>query len=485
MLALFILLTLVVILLTASYLTDPFTRFTVVKLPFQAHRSDERINATDENHQITVRQELWWKAFAWAKNGIQIVSSRYISRPSAKASTVSGIITDIRRHRFNPKRLLLISGDHFSALFVRNLGIFYYPTLDTRIADSEDEWRDRQAVYLQTLGYALGVFKKHPIPATTIVPTGRYRATCVNVYAYPPDTVYSLMYALSSLLGKEKATAWDYSKPTHKLETVQVAEELLENYRETLRKLYDHYYMTVYDHASGLVRKDMHFSGAKDITRRQGSFYDNVMLWKTASLAMELGIIKEDDEFLYQLKRRITKAFWLEREGYFLEDLSDEGIKNRYYSSEWLIALITGFLDPAKTTERQYYERSVAYIRRQVIDKPFPLKYHHDTRGHRQFWIVRMAVASYGGDAIWSFWGMEYIKTLLRLYEITNDQNYLRDADKHIKSYKKVMLRDGGFPEVYDNKGNLLQTFLYRSIIQTGWVIGFEQVLAMRKALKV
>jgi hypothetical protein len=75
---------------------------------------------------------------------------------------------------------------------------------------------------------------------------------------------------------------------------------------------------------------------------------------------------------------------------------------------------------------------------------------------------------------------MEYIKTLLILYRTTSKKEYLTSADYHITAYKKAMLENNGFPEVYDNRGKLLETPLYRSIRQTGWVIGFEQVLAMR-----
>lgn len=78
---------------------------------------------------------------------------------------------------------------------------------------------------------------------------------------------------------------------------------------------------------------------------------------------------------------------------------------------------------------------------------------------------------------------MEYIKVLLLLYRQTGDKTYLAAADHHIAAYEQTMLRDGGFPEVYDAKGRMLQTLLYRSIRQTGWVIGFEQVRAMRTAI--
>ena len=484
MIAPFILIGIVAGLLTASYLTNPFSRFTLIRRPFISRLERGMIKAINNNHRLTVRQGPGWKLFAMAKNGVHIISSRYIKSPPAVASSLEDIIESIHRKRFDPSKLLLISGDHFSSLFVRNLGVFYYPTLDGRIPSSKDDWRDRQMIYIQTLAYALGVFQKYPVPTTTIVSTGRYRATCVNIYAYPPDTVYAILYALAALLGKQQATPQDYTKPKHRLDTIDAARRLLDEYHDTLTKLYDHYFQTIYDPATGLVRRDRHFSGAKDITRRHCSFYDNIMLWKTASLAMDLSIISNDEEFLRQLKRRIIKTFWLEHEGHFLEDLSDEGIAGKYYSSEWLIVLATGFLDPYKTRERQYFERSVSYIQRQKLDQPFPLKYHHDTRKHRQFWAVRLAVASYGGDAIWSFWGMEYIKTLLLLYMATGKSMYLRSADQHIASYKQVMLRDGGFPETYDPQGRLLQTPLYRSIVQTGWVIGFEQAMAMRRAIK-
>ena len=387
---------------------------------------------------------------------------------------------DIYTLRFNPSKLLLTSGDHFSALFVRNLGVFYYPTLDSQIPATEERWQNRQLVYLQTLAYALGVFDKQKTLKTTIVPTGRYSATSVNFHAYPSDTMYGILYALAALLGKEPGRAFAYEK-SRKLDTIPAAEILLSTYRDSLVHHYNHYREFAYDEATGLVRRGALMSGAKDITKRQSAFYDNVVFWKTTKLAMTLGLITSDDKFLRNLKTRILKTFWLESEGYFLEDLSSESVQGKYYSSDWMIVLATGFITPDKKSERHYFTRSVDYIRRMKIDHPFPVKYQHETRAHRQFFFVRLAVAVYGGDAIWSFWGMEYVKILMMLSKHTKDSSYLRLADKHIRSYERNMLKNRGFPEVYDRHGNLLETPLYRSIRQTGWVVGFDQVRAMRK----
>lgn len=468
----------------AAHITNPFSQLSIVKQTFIVEVLHGSFKAVNRNSKLTVRQQWWWRMFYYAKIFVYVLTSRYAHSPSAKSTTVDGIIADIHAHRFRPDRLLLTSGDHFSPLFVRNLGVFYYPMLDTAIQSTDQDWQNRQIVYLQTVAYALGVFDKYPIPVTTIAAAGAYAATCVNVYAYPSDTVYSILFALSTLTGREPATAaGSVTKPRHTLATPAVAEQLLDEYRPLLQTLYAQYREHVFDEQRGLIRTNVHLSGAKDITKRTCAFYDNVIFWKTTQLAASLGVIPEDAKFLHALKQRILETFWLPDEGYFLEDVSEEGVRHRYYSSDWLIVLVTGFLSPKKQSERAYFTRSITYIQEQGIDTPLPLKYQHERRAHRQFFWVRLTMAAYGGDAIWSFWGMEYIKVLLLLYTYTKDTTYWEAADAHIAAYEHAMLRDHGFPEVYDAKGALLETFIYRSIRQTGWVIGFEQVRTLRAAI--
>lgn len=470
---------------SAAYLTNPFSRFSIIRQPFVIEVIADSFKAINDNHKITVRQQWYWRFFAVFKCGIHILHTRYVDSPRSRATTVDGIINDIHALRFQPQKLLLTSGDHFSALFVRNLGVFYYPMLDPSIPTSKEDWQNRQLVYQQTVAYALGVFQKYAVPTTTLVTTAPYGATAVNFYAYPSDTVYGVLFALSVLLGKQAARPAEYASNTkHHLRTKLSTRVLLAEYGDPLTDLYNHYRQTVYDEATGLIRTDLHLSGAKDITRRSSAFYDNVIFWKTSQLAMELGLVKRDQAFLDKLKQRILDRFWLPAEGHFLEDLSAEGQTQKYYSSDWLIVLATGFLHPKNIADREYFVRNVAYIRKHKIDQPFAIKYQQDTRAHRQFWAVRIAVASYGGDAIWSFWGMEYIKTLLLLAQYTGDQSYRDYADKHIAAYEVAIVKNGGFPEVYDKHGDFLETRMYRSIRQTGWVIGFEQVRAMRAAME-
>ena len=465
--------------LAFTYVTNPFTRFTIVRGTYSAGFGREGLETRDRNDALILRQHPLWRAFAFYSCAVNVLGSRFLYSPRSEADTVDGVIGDIHDLRFDPERLLLISGDQFSALFVRNLGVFYYPMLDRSVPASTADWQDRELVYLQTLGYALGVFCKQPDLTTTIVATGTRAATCVNIYAYPSDTLYGMLYALAALAGLETARPAAYADDIHPLDTVSAAADLRERYGPSLAAHFETYRDTVADPGTGLVRTDLPLSGAKDITQRSSAFYDNVILWKTTELAGRLGLITPDPDALAALKQAILTTYWLPEQGYFLEDLSPEGTDRRYYSSDWLIVLATGFLDPSDPAEREYFERSVAHIRATGVAEPFAVKYHADTRAHRQYAVVRWVVASYGGDAIWSFWGMEYIKTLLLLHRHTGRADYLHEAGRHLDEYAAAMLRDQGFPEVYDAQGQMLTTPLYRSIRQTGWVIGFEQAREM------
>ena len=471
------------VLLVVTYLTNPFTRYSIIRRPYRAKLQEEVIETVNENHRLTIRQNIFWRLFAYLQCGLYVVTTRYLHSPRSSGEHVDAIISDIHKLRYDPEKLLLISGDHFNGLFVRNLGVFYYPMLDRSIKSTAEDWYNRQAVYLQTVAFALGVFHKHPKLTTTIVSMGPYSATCINFYTYPSDSLFGILYALAALKGMEAATPHNYSRQHHKLHTGQAVATLVRTYEDTLKKLYAGYREYVFDESELLIKRDFHLSGAKDISRRRSAFYDNVIFWKTTQLAMKLGLLPEDKKFLDKVKRKIIKTFWLEEEGHFLEDLSEEALRKKFHSSDWLIVLSTGFLDIANPAERTYYRRAIEYIQKHKIDQPFALKYQPDTRANRQFFVVRMAAKTYGGDAIWSFWGMEYIKALTLLGHFTKDRKYFSDAKYHLKAYEANMLRDGGFPETYDAKGNLLKTPLYQSIRQTGWVIGFEQARSIYDSL--
>src|SRR5581483_3874016 len=219
--------------------------------------------------------------------------------------------------------------------------------------------------------------------------TGAHAVTCINIYHYPSDTVYSILRAIAALKGDEATLSIPgRAKPLHILATKKASQEILATYKDTIGNLYRHYRDYVFDERTGLIDATIHLSGTKDITQRSCSFYDNVIFWKTTKLAGELGVIPKDTKFLNDLKSRIIETFWQPDRGYFLEDLSEEGRAGSYYSSDWLIVLSTGFISPENPEERDYFVKGISYIKHTKLDMPLPLKYQHEVRAHRQFFVV-------------------------------------------------------------------------------------------------
>jgi hypothetical protein len=464
-----------------SYLTNPFTRFTLVRVPFQTTvRQDGQLEVIRES-SLRLRTSRFYGTFAFMKSAYHIVANVYGGGKNSKSDTLNEIIHDIHKLRFDPNEPYLISGDHFSMLYIRSLGIFYHTLLDPRTALDAEDWLNRQKIYLQTTAYALDVYKNSPVLSTTIVPVGENSVALMNIYRPPSDTLYSLFYALDVM---RSSSTLENTYPmkrvaSYQLQTQQAADELLKVYRLTLMRHYLRFRENVVDPSTGLVKKNILLSGTKDIAKRQSAFYDNVMVWKTDQLAQKLGLIPTDENHLNTLKQKILLTYWREDMGCFIEDQSEEAEEHLYYSSDWMIVLPTGFLDPFKEEDRPYYEKCVTYIQRNELDQPFGLQYQQEMRKDRLYPLVRFAAPEYGSTAIWSNWGVEYIKLLVLLYQTTGNDNYLKTAEEQLNAYTENIITYGCYPEVYDPDGKMYRNFLYKSVCQTGWVVTYEQAKAM------
>lgn len=501
---------------TFSYLTNPFVRFSIIVnthpiIELEGGEIDLRFEEA-----IVVRDDPFFNQLAKVKSSWHIITSRFTGGPKATSSTVDEIVTEIQAERFNPDESYLISGDHFSVFYPRSLGIFYHSILDYRTVQTPEEWRFRQLIYLKSLAYALEVFSQTETLSTTIVPVGPRSVVLMNIYAYPSDTLFSLLYAFDHLLSQESMTktyplgnnglgnqrklvvsGWpataqrpdsnqeDDPRTAYSRVAVGATQKLLDHYRPELRRHFDAYWEYVYNPDTGLVRYDIELSGTKDIAKfRQSAFYDNVIAWKTHQLAQRLDIIEDDPQFLSDYRQRILTTFWLSDEGHFLEDLSYEARQRKYYSSDWLIAYQVGFLDADNQEDRQYLIRAVDYIQRNAIDQPVAIQYSADRRDHRLHSIVRWTAPEYGSTAIWSNWGMEYTKLLIRLYQETGDEAYLLKAEQHLDSYAFNIKRYRGYPEVYNPQGDFFRTPFYKSIRQTGWVVTYQQARLMLDSIR-
>lgn len=477
---------LLIIISIFSYLTNPFTQYTLVADPYNKITIEDGQLTIQKDSEIAVKQNAFVHQLVKIKSAWHIVSSRYFGGKPAESHTVDEIIAEIHQDRFNPQQPFIISGDHFSMLYPRSLGIFYHSLLDDRTALSQTDWENRQIMYLKTVAYASDVFSKSGRLSTTIVPVGKHGVALMNISAPPSDTLYSLLFAYQQLLDNEyQRVTYPYDNGVEYPQMTQSAtQQLLAEYSASLTAHYADYKSSVYDETTGLIKEDILLSGTKDMMKKYGGFYDNVMFWKTTQLAGELGLIEQDDIFLSELKTRIIDNFWQEEAMLFVEDLSTEAQENEWYSSDWLIAFQTGFLDPSDTADREYLLKSVEYIRRNAIDKPFAIQYHPDMRGHRIYQPMRISTPEYGSTTIWSNWGMEYTKLLIRLHQTTVNTSYIDDATRHLDAYTFNIKRYQGYPEVYDQHGDFYRKKLYKSIRQTGWIVTYEQAREMLAATK-
>jgi len=185
---------LIILLAVYAYLTNPFVRFSLVQDPYREFNLN--VAAITKTHRLRVRWRRIFRFLALLKAGWHIVVGSF-SRPyRAQATELAQICEHIHALRFNPQLPFLISGDHFSMLYPRSLGIFYYSLLDPRIPSTDQDWLNRQLIYAKTLLYALSVFEQTHRLATTIVPITRSSVALIHIYAYASDTLYSLLTGL-------------------------------------------------------------------------------------------------------------------------------------------------------------------------------------------------------------------------------------------------------------------------------------------------
>ncbi len=437
----------------------------------------------NESSQVLLRDRFFDRQLAYLKSGWHIITGKVSGGPKAKSTSVDEIIAEIHALRFDPKEPFLISGDHFSLLYPRSLGIFYHSILDPRTALSAEDWHNRQLIYLKTTAYALQVFSNSDRLSTTIVPVGPKSVALMNIYAPPVDTLYSLLYALQvmqdeQLLQAQYPFAVIQPEP-YTLQTIAAAQALTDQHRESLQWHWERFRFEVFDEQTKLIKREILLSGTKDMSKRSSAFYDNVIFWRTAQLAMQLEIIEYDQAFLDDVKSAILTNFWLEKEGHFLDDLSATSIQQQWYSGDWLIAYQTGFLSPYDPKERAMLERSVQFMQRNALEQPFAAQYSADHRPQQLYLPVRLGAPAYGSTTIWSNWGMEYIKLLAHLAQLTGNQNYAFQAGQQVSAYSFNIKRYKGYPELYDSNGDFYRQRFYKSVRQTGWVVSFEQARDM------
>ena len=445
-------------------LSDPYMPVHFFKKPYSTWFEDGAIRYK-RNYKLRVSS---WKPvdlLGYYKSGVLVLLHRLRGPRPLKGASADRIIWHIHQRRFNEVNPFLISGDQFSVLYPRNLGVFYNQLLNPDIALSDSDWLHKQEIYLQSVLIAVDALSAGKQPYTTIVPLGRRTVSLTQVHPgdIASDAVYGLLFAIDKLASEQTSKSGRYV-----VKTTVAAQKLLKDKRTQLTTIVEHYVDAVRGE-DGLIDPKVHLASARDGVTRSSSFYDNVVLWKTLELAQKYRLYKVSKAELKVLKQAIDQRYWDEEKGYYRNALNDDS-----FSSDWLIGYVVGFFTLNNQQDLTRAKRIVSYIERNKIDQPLPIKYQAESRPSKAPFFVRWFVSNYGTTTIWSYWGSEYITLLLRLAEVDRSKQLLKTARRHLETYEKKIVELGCFPETFDERGDMFVTRVYKSIMMTGWVVQYE-----------
>lgn len=449
---------------TWLHLANPYARINFVDQPYVTNTKNGEITYS-QNYKPEMLGGDLASLLGYYRSGFLILQNTIVGGQPIQSDSADEIIKTIHKKRFDPSKPYLISGDQFSVLYTRNLGVFYNQLLNPNTAHSKTDWENRQRIYLQSVLYGIDGLSASATTRTTIVPIGPRTSAATQVHpgGIGSDSVYGILYALDTLSTPLESNNGQYSRQTKK-----AAKQVIESKKEQLRYIVINYLNEVQNPQTKLVRTGIHLSSARDGVIRKSSFYDNVVLWKTLQLADKLGIYTTSQTSLNHLRKQIIATYWNEEKGYFNNDQ-----EHAVFSSDWLLAYPTEFLNIKNKDDRAKTERIIQYIRKEKLASPLPIKYQVDNDVEAP-WAVKTFVPNYGGNAIWSYWGAEYMTLLANMYTHTQDKSYLDEGIAASKEYRKKIVQYGGFPETFNEKGEFLQNGVYKSIRITGWVVQFE-----------
>lgn len=466
----------IAVLLVLANATNPYSSPTLIESPYITNvNKGEQIDLFKVK-QATYSKNIFVDGFANLNKNVRFVYFLFFPEKAVQGDEKM-IIRSIHARSFDPQRPYIISGSHFADIYIRNLGIFYNAVLDNRFALDKTDWENRQRIYLQGLALNIELHTLAGRSYTTWVPVTGTTYTSANVYTEPSDSLFGVLYGLKASTDDNFISGiYDSNaRPLYPLQTKGAANDLLKTYRKGMNPIIINYYLSVIDPQTGLVRKEITLSSARDGIRRQSSFYDNVIVWATMKYASDLGIIDKKIDFGVWKKKIIT-AFW-DEEGLFLDDLSQESRQEKLFSGDAFIVIGSGFFDLTNAADKERLAKMVVYVQKNNLDSPFPLRYARQDQPDRLYDAVKYFAPSYMGETIWSHWGMEYIKALILLS--SDKPSYKELAKKHLDAYKAKMEQYGGYPELYDKDGNIYKTMFYTSVLQTSWVVNYEQARMM------
>ena len=216
------------------------------------------------------------------------------------------------------------------------------------------------------------------------------------------------------------------------------ADDLVERHRHRLwlEAEIAHYYATVVDPATGLVRSDRKFSAHRDTVVNRSNAFGNTMVALLAKTIAETGWFASPFErhFEGDHGRLLMQHCW---DGdHFRDALDGETVSGE--ANIW--PFYTGVIgDPVVVAA------ALEYLHANGFCDPYPLRYETSRRPEREVWLTRHILPDYQGSTVWTSLGAMYLQVLRTVDPAL--------AATETARYVEWIERDGTFWEVMNAAG--------------------------------
>ena len=306
---------------------------------------------------------------------------------------------------------------NFPEFYMRDLGIS---------ADALISLGYEQEVY-KSLQYCLNIYSANGKITTTITPENKP----VDIFRYAPD---SLAFLLRTLRAAK-------------------ADDLVKTYEPFLIEQVKLFKEQVIHDESGLVNIKP-YSSMRDHSRRKSSCYDNCM---AAMIRSELGRLGLENPLKkYNYADLIKLNFW--NGNAFHDDLKSDKITGDANVFPFWCEVFN---------DTQMAKKSIAAIRHEKLDEPYPLRYESGKLiGRTSPWTL--FAPNYEGSTSWMHLGLCYLDVLSR-----HDSALFKES---LDKITRLIEKEGNMLEVYNEDGTPYGNFWYAADDSLIWAAKYLQL---------
>jgi hypothetical protein len=211
------------------------------------------------------------------------------------------------------------------------------------------------------------------------------------------------------------------------------AKKSILKYKEFLNQQVKFFESNVID-TNGLLQKKQ-FSGMRDHIKAQSLCYEMIM---ACMLCDEIDKINklmgreiiENPLKKYNLKKKLIKNYWNTKEEYFYDELQTKYCSGHSNTYPYFLDVII---------DKRMIKSSIKNIQKNLLDKPFPLKYGHSK--YTKFIWIDIFAHDWEKHTQWAMLGMAYIDVVSRIDK--------KLAKEYLEQYHRLILKHQCFIEVY------------------------------------